>query len=167
VGKDPVQIERSIREHRDQIGRQVSQLQDRVQQDLQSMRDKAQEQASHTVEDAKHFLDLDQQMQQHPYTALAGALGLGVVLGMASEGLPGGSANGNTSSYTSRRTDGRSGLGDLMSSVAGVAGSTIQDELRQFVQEGLDSFRTKTRPREDVSNGGNSAPKPEASVQRH
>jgi hypothetical protein len=81
------------------------------------------------------------------YLHPSGALGLGVVLGAASEGLPGG---GNGSRHSNGRngdshSDGASSgmLGGLVTSMLGPTADTVRDELRNLVKEGFSSLHSK------------------------
>ena len=84
MGKDPDQIERAIRDHREAISRRISDLQGRVQKDLESVRSEAQARANGAVEQAKGAFDIESQVRDHPMSSLAGAFGAGVLLGVIS-----------------------------------------------------------------------------------
>jgi hypothetical protein len=84
---------------------------------------------------------------------MAGALGLGVVLGMVSEGLTSGGNNGQAQRdgyfHDQRRSpDGGFGLASMVSSLIGPAAATAQNELQDLVREGFASLKGR-------SNGSN------------
>ena len=146
MGRNPDEIERQIASRRAQITNHVQDVQDRVRADVESVKQTAHDQASEAMNQTKSKLDFNGQTKEHPYTMLAGALGLGVLLGAASEGLPGG---GGSARHSSSRNGGgyasdsaSSGLlGGLVSSMLGPTADTFKDELRDLVKEGFSSFK--------------------------
>ena len=149
MGKDPAQIEREIAQKRSAIGSHIESVQTRVRDDVKELRHTAEEQANQTMEQTKSKLDFSSQAQEHPLSMLAGALGLGVVLGAASEGLPGGGSSGNRSQQRSNfqsSSNGGSGgmLNGLMGSVIGPAADTVRDELRELVKDGFATFKSSS-----------------------
>jgi ElaB/YqjD/DUF883 family membrane-anchored ribosome-binding protein len=145
MGRNPDEIEREIASRRAQITNHVQDVQHRVRDDVAEVKQTANQQATEAINQTKSKLDLTGQTKEHPYTMLAGALGLGVVLGAASEGLPGG---GNGSRHSNGRngdshSDGASSgmLGGLVTSMLGPTADTVRDELRNLVKEGFSSFK--------------------------
>ena len=108
MGKDPAEIEREIAQKRSAIGSHIEGVQTRVRDDVAELRHSAEDQASATMEQTKSKLDFSAQAREHPLSMLTGALGLGVILGAASEGLPGsGGSNGNEGRTDPATTPGR------------------------------------------------------------
>jgi ElaB/YqjD/DUF883 family membrane-anchored ribosome-binding protein len=151
MGKKPDEIENEIRTYREAITRRMDDLQRRVQDDLQSVRQEAKDRASTAVGGTKDALKVDNLndsmrslMEEHALSSVAAALGVGVVLGMVSEG---GSSDGAERSEGrpgyryetngSRRNGGRSGLTSMLASFVGPAASTAQNELQDLVREGF------------------------------
>jgi hypothetical protein len=92
-------------------------------------------------------------MEEHTLSTMAGAVGLGVLAGVVSEGLGGnGSSNGGSHRSSQRNNSGSFGLGGLVSSLLGPAASTAQDEFQQLVREGFSTLRgqsgmSETKPK--------------------
>lgn len=151
MGKKPDQIEHDIREQRAHITRQIEGLQHRVQEDMQSVRAEAKDRASYAMDEAKSSLKVDtvkEMMQDHTLSTMAGALGLGVVLGVVSEGVGSGgngsSRNGGSSNGGGSNGGGggsSSGLGGLLASLVMPAASTAQDELQDLVRQGFSTLK--------------------------
>lgn len=147
MGKKPDQIEREISDQRSRIGEHLGTLQTRVQDDVGVVRDEARTRMSGAFDDAKGAFGSDGIMQQHPLTTMAGALGVGVVLGVASEGFGSGARrNDGSSGGSSGRSEAApgnsaSGIGGLLASIVGPAAGTAQEELQQLVREGFDAVR--------------------------
>jgi hypothetical protein len=165
MGKKPDQIEQDIRSQRDHISRRIEDLQHRVQDDMASVRSEAKDRASSAVDDAKgkiegakeslHTDTLKSMVEDHTISTMAGALGVGVLLGVISEGF--GSGNGSSSrsggyraasdareyGYESRRSQngGGNGLAGMIASVVGPAASAAQDELQQLVRESFGTLK--------------------------
>jgi ElaB/YqjD/DUF883 family membrane-anchored ribosome-binding protein len=149
MGQDPAAIEREIARKRSAIGSHIEGVQTRVRDDVAELRHTAEDQANATVQQTKSKLDISAQAREHPLSMLAGALGLGVVLGAASEGLPGsggganGGGNGHGQSSSRQQSNDQSNgmIAGMMTSVIGPAAETIRDELRQLVKEGFGAFK--------------------------
>jgi ElaB/YqjD/DUF883 family membrane-anchored ribosome-binding protein len=169
MGKKPDQIEQDIKAQREHISRRIDDLQTRVQDDIQTVRSEAKERANSTVgeakgklDDAKGSLNLDtvkSMVEEHTMSSIAGALGVGVLLGVVSEGLGGGgsnsgSQNGQRSSGQSNGSSGggSSGLGGMIASIVGPAASTAQDELQQLVREGFSVAKEQVQQVKSSSN---------------
>jgi hypothetical protein len=86
-------------------------------------------------------------MQDHPLTMMAGALGVGVLLGIASEGV--GTRNGSngsrSSQYTNGSSSGDSAMSGILASLIGPAAGTAREELEQLVREGFSTLRSSMR----------------------
>jgi ElaB/YqjD/DUF883 family membrane-anchored ribosome-binding protein len=167
MGKKPDQIEQDIKAQREHISRRIDDLQTRVQDDIQTVRSEAKERANSTVgeakgklDDAKGSLNLDtvkSMVEEHTMSSIAGALGVGVLLGVVSEGLGGGgsnsgSQNGQRSSGQSNGGGGSSGIGAMIASIVGPAASTAQDELQQLVREGFSVAKEQVQQVKSSSN---------------
>jgi len=156
VGKNPAEIEREIAQKRAAISAHIDDVQHRVRSDVSDLQETARREAGASVDETKHSLNIGAQAQEHPLSMLTGALGLGVILGAASEGLPGGGSNGkNDRSYDQRSSSSNDAgdglLGGLMMSVAGPATETIRDELRDLIKEGFSSFKSNTGLEQDAA----------------
>jgi hypothetical protein len=147
MGRNPDEIEREIASRRAQITNHVQDVQHRVRDDVAEVKQTANQHATEAINQTKSKLDFKGQTKEHPYTMLAGALGLGALLGVASEGL---SSGGNGSRPSNRRSgdsyassNGASSgmLGGLVTSMLGPTADTVRDELRDLVKEGFSSFK--------------------------
>jgi ElaB/YqjD/DUF883 family membrane-anchored ribosome-binding protein len=148
MGRNPDEIEREIASRRSQITNHIQDVQERVRDDVASVKQTASEQVSEAVDQTKTKLDFKGQTREHPYTMVAGALGLGVLLGAVSEGMPGGGKSGNhnggnqDSGHSSSNNGSSSGmLGGLVTSMLGPTADTVRDELRELVKEGFSTFK--------------------------
>ena len=153
MGRNPDEIEREIARRRAEMTARIQGVQARVRDDVTSLKQTAEEQTSEAVNQTKAKLDFSGQARERPYTMLAGALGLGVVLGAASEGIPGVSGspqNGSRSASQSSSDNGSSGmLGGLVTSMLGPTADTVRDELRELVREGFSSFKQSSGINQD------------------
>jgi hypothetical protein len=153
VGKKPAEIQHEIEAKRAQIGAQIDGVQHRVRSDVTDLKQSAQDQASETINQTKSTLDVGAHAREHPLSMLTGALGVGVLLGAASEGLPGsgrrdqhnGQHNGNQQA-SKEKSDGF--LGCLIMSTLGTTADTVRDELRELVKDGFSTFKSNTGMRE-------------------
>jgi ElaB/YqjD/DUF883 family membrane-anchored ribosome-binding protein len=146
MGKDPAELDRQIEQQRQQITRRLDDLQGRIRKDVSSVRDEAKGRASNMAGEAKTYVDFQTQMRERPALTMAGALGVGVLLGVLSESL-----TASDSSYTgapryayeppARPSALTSAFNDLAGSIFGPATSTFRDELRDLVQEGFTSVK--------------------------
>jgi ElaB/YqjD/DUF883 family membrane-anchored ribosome-binding protein len=159
MGANPDEIERQINEQRARINDRMQGLEYRIKEDVEKVRTEATNRTSGTVDGVKGVFQPDGPMKDHPVSMLAGALGVGVLMGMVSEGLTSGgggssSSRGNRSYENGRSSNGggaTSGLASLVSSVIGPAAATAQNELQDLVREGFSSLKSMT------SNGNSSA----------
>jgi hypothetical protein len=100
-------------------------------------------------EDAKDSLKVDsvkQMMEDHTLSTMAGALGVGVLLGVVSEGFGSGGSSSSRDGYRSR--DGHregGGMTGMLASLIGPAASTAQNELQDLVREGFDTLKGQVR----------------------
>ena len=144
MAKSSDEIEREIALHRERLGWKLQHLQDRVQRDMRNLRETAQGEVDGKTDVLGRF-DVEAQVREHPYSVLLGGLGLGVALGAASEGLAGGKGRHNGSGGQQHGAH-SSGLFDgALAALSGVAGETIQTELRRFLNDGLASMKGQPR----------------------
>jgi hypothetical protein len=153
MGTKPDEIERQIAEQRARIDHRMAGIESRIREDVENVRSEASNRTSDTVDGVKSIFQPDGPIQDHPLSMMAGALGLGVVLGMVSEGLTSGGNNGQPQrdgySHDQRRSsDGGFGLASMVSSLIGPAAATAQNELQDLVREGFASLKGR-------SNGSN------------
>ena len=146
MGANPDEIERQIAQQRARIDERMKGLETRIRDDVENVRTEASNRASGTVGGAKELFQPDGPMRDHPLSMMAGALGLGVVLGMVSEGLTSGRepGAGDRHSYRrndSRRSDGSSGISSMVGSLLGPAAVTAQNELQDLIKEGFATLK--------------------------
>jgi hypothetical protein len=147
MGTNPDEIERQIREQRALIDQRVQGLETRIRQDVDTARTETANRTSGSVDTVKEIFQPTGPMRDHPLSMMAGALGLGVVLGMVSEGLT--SGNGNSSHENGRSysrsengsSSGSSGLASMVSSLVGPAAVTAQNELQDLIKEGFATLK--------------------------
>jgi ElaB/YqjD/DUF883 family membrane-anchored ribosome-binding protein len=150
MGAKPDEIERQIREQRARIDNRMQGLEYRIKDDVDKVRSEASNRTSGTVEGVKGVFQPDGPMRDHPVSMMAGALGVGVLMGMVSEGLTSGSSSSsrNGGSHDNGRSSNgngsSSGLAALVTSVIGPAASTAQNELQDLVREGFSSLKSMT-----------------------
>lgn len=144
MAKNPDDVEREIEEQRQAIGRKLDRLQDRIEDDFEGVKHGFGEGTSTIRDQAKQVFDFEAQVRDYPLVSLAGALGVGVLIGLVTDS---GGGNGNRrDDYWTDRDHGRdrnreSGiLGGAMGSLGGIFGSVIQDEVRQMLESGLQAF---------------------------
>jgi ElaB/YqjD/DUF883 family membrane-anchored ribosome-binding protein len=150
MGAKPDEIERQIAAQRANIDQRLQGLETRVKQDVDSVRNEASNRASGTVSGFKQVFETDGPMREHPLSMMAGALGLGVVLGMVSEGITSsGGGDSRSNGSTHQRDEGRSngggssGVGSLLAGLVGPAATTAQNELQDLIKEGFASLKGK------------------------
>jgi hypothetical protein len=143
-------------------------VQQRVRTDVTDLKQSVEDQASDTLHKTKSKLDLGAQTQEHPLSMLTGALGLGVILGAASEGLPGRDGSQSRPRDTSRPSsngdgNGGGGLGGLVMTAVGPAAETVRDELRELIKDGFSTFKKSSGLAQEDSgstgNGGSPEPR--------
>ena len=146
MGTNPDEIERQIREQRALIDQRMQGLETRIRQDVDTARTETANRTSGSVDSVKEIFQPSGPMKEHPLSMMAGALGLGVVLGMVSEGLT--SGGGNTSQSSGRsyaRNDGSSsgssGIASMVGSLLGPAAVTAQNELQDLIKEGFAALK--------------------------
>lgn len=121
MGKTPDELQREIAELRQRTERKIDSLQDRVRGDVED----GAERVTHQVGER---LRLQEYVEQRPLTALAGALGAGVLLGLFTDGKGTAAARAN-----GRRAGGM--LDDLVGAASGLVGGTLEDEARKFIRQ--------------------------------
>jgi ElaB/YqjD/DUF883 family membrane-anchored ribosome-binding protein len=154
MDKKPDQIERDIREYRDQVSGRLVGLRTRARNDVDKIRSEARSRTSGGVESAKGALNSDGirgLMQEHTVSMIAGAVGVGVLLGVASEGIGGGGGSGSNDSEQNGRSnnsqsDAGGGLISMLSSFISPAASTAQEELQDLIREGFATLKEQVRP---------------------
>jgi hypothetical protein len=152
MGQDPDAIEREIRDTRERISSRISGVQRRIAGDVENLKRDAEDEANVAIEELKGLFDLGEQTRQHPYTLLTGGMGLGVLLGVASESI---SLNGNghqssnghngSNGWGNGSSQSASGLNGLLSGVLSLAATTFQDELKDLMRDGFASLRNGAR----------------------
>ena len=146
MGANPDEIERQIAEQRARIDERMRGLESHIKQEFDNVRTEASNRASGTVGGVKEIFQPDGPMREHPLTMMAGALGLGVVLGMVSEGLTSGGDSGDRNRQPYRRgdyrqSDGSSGISSMVGSLLGPAAVTAQNELQDLIKEGFATLK--------------------------
>ena len=146
MGANPDEIERQIAQQRARIDQRMKGLETRIREDVDNVRTEATNRASGTVDGAKEFFQPTGPMRDHPLSMMAGALGLGVVLGMVSEGLTAdgtGSSNRRPDGYSrdSRSSPGSNGITSMLSGLIGPAAMTAQNEIQDLVKEGFATLK--------------------------
>lgn len=181
MGKKPDQIEQDIIQQRNYISRRVEDLQHRVQEDVRTVRAEARgratgamDQAKGRMQDARQSVKLDNinldsiksLVEEHTVSSMAGALGLGVLLGVVSEGIGGGGSGRSESSRRASaaahtggdsresRNGGGGGISSMIGSMIGPAASTAQSELQDLVREGFNLMKEQLQ---QVKGGGQSS----------
>jgi hypothetical protein len=143
-------------------------VQQRVRTDVTDLKQSVEDQDSDTLHKTKSKLDLGAQTQEHPLSMLTGALGLGVILGAASEGLPGRDGSQSRPRDTSQPSsngdgNGGGGLGGLVMTAVGPAAETVRDELRELIKDGFSTFKKSSGLAQEDSgstgNGGSPEPR--------
>jgi hypothetical protein len=155
MGANPDEIERQIAQQRARIDEKMKGLETRIRDDVENVRAEATTRASGTVSGAKEIFQPDGPMRDHPLSMMAGALGLGVVLGMVSEGL---TADGHDSSrgrhdgYSrdTRSSESSGGIASMLSSLIGPAAMTAQNEIQDLVKEGFSSLKGRNNGTSDT-----------------
>ena len=115
MGKKPDEIEREIEQQRLEISQKLDRLQGRVQHDIEAVKSTASEEVNTMFGRATGAFDIKRQAEEHPLTLMAGGLGLGVLLGAASEGR----SNGGHSSSGKNGGRGDSLFGEALGAFSG------------------------------------------------
>jgi hypothetical protein len=132
MGQRPAQIEQEIKDLRQEISARIENLTNRGATDVHD--------ASEGVREGVHSLieraGLASGMEERPYAYIAGAVAVGVALGMASESvsLPDFEFNGKTNKKAPQR-NGKGGgfLGTIISGIEAAAVTEGQDLLRRWL----------------------------------
>ena len=156
MGQDPAAIERQIRESRARISGRIEVVQQRIANDVEGLRRDANQQSSEALDEIKGLLDLEQQTRAHPYTMLAGGLGVGVLLGMASESLTSGHDPQAPAKNTQNHQSNNSLFAGVLAGVLEVTSDTLRDEVGNLLRDGFSSFKSSMKE----SQGGKPTTEP-------
>jgi ElaB/YqjD/DUF883 family membrane-anchored ribosome-binding protein len=128
MGKTPDELQREIAELRNRTERKIDSLEDRVRGDVE-------EGTGRVTHQVGERLRLQEYVEQRPLTALAGAVGAGVLIGLFTGG--GGDDAGARRSGGLRSGGRRAGgmLDDLVGAASGLVGGTLEDEARKFIRQ--------------------------------
>jgi hypothetical protein len=127
MGKRPAEIEREIAQQREDISRHVSEMRQRGSDDVQEF--------SSRLGDTLNSSAVRQTVEERPMLTVAGALALGVALGMASESV---SLRGIASTAKEGARQTTSAGSGLMGALSGIAA----DELRSLLEGWLSERRS-------------------------
>jgi len=140
MGKKPAELQQGIEERRRRISRKMADLQSRIELDLDQALNAASEEASGVLQRVEDNLRLEERMDKSPITVLGGALGLGVLLGAASESISLGGNHQQSGGDDRGRSSSNGGSSPLAGALAGItsmASNTIGQELQEFVRSSL------------------------------
>lgn len=129
MGKTSDQLERELREHRDEMTRKQEALRERVREDIHDARRSVTDEISQRTK-------LHEYAEEHPLATVAAAFGTGIALGSFTGG--GGNSDQPTKRWqeSSGASNGGAGLlGGLLGGVAGPVAGTIQDEIRTLLRD--------------------------------
>lgn len=146
MGKKPAEIEREIAEKRTEISQRIDDLQTRMHDDIEAVRTDAKARSSRMMGDAKETLKVDnikQMLDEHTLSTMAGAVGVGVLIGVVSEGL-GSGGNGGSSRHDTRDNGHQKsggGMSAMLATLMGPAASVAQRELQELVRDGFASLK--------------------------
>jgi hypothetical protein len=152
MGKGSAEIEQEIRAKRKAISAKVDEMTQRGADDVREAADRVQELFDSTP--------ITKTADEHPFLTLAGALGVGVVLGMASESVSLGSLFGGSGSqagpprYDQWRQQNESQRTGLLSGLIVGLESAAIEEGRQLFHE----WMAPTRNGRDGSGNGHTQP---------
>jgi ElaB/YqjD/DUF883 family membrane-anchored ribosome-binding protein len=157
MGAKPDEIERQIAQQRARIDQRMQGLESRIRDDVDTVRTEATNRASGTVSGAKELFQPEGPMHDHPLSMMAGALGLGIVLGMVSEGLTADGAGSSSQRHggyprETSSSNGSSGIGSMLSGLVGPAAVTAQNEIQDLVKEGFAALKGHSNGRSDVTH---------------
>lgn len=128
MGKKPGDIEQEIAAKREAISRKIDEIAERGSEDAQELNERFQE--------IYNDLPLKDVAHDHPFLTVAGALGVGVVLGMASESVSlGGDGRSSSDDLYRERERSRDGGGGLVSGLVGAIEGMALDEGRRLLRE--------------------------------
>jgi ElaB/YqjD/DUF883 family membrane-anchored ribosome-binding protein len=124
MGKRPVQIEHEIAEQRELIERRVREMRDRGSRDAEELTSR--------IGDAFTGTAVRQTVDERPILTVAGALALGVALGMASESV---SLRGLLSQGEKSYRNAPSANGGILGSLSAVAVDELKDILERWATD--------------------------------
>jgi hypothetical protein len=140
-------------------------VRERVGDDVATLKRDVGDQGNEALGQLKGLLDIGEQARAHPLSAVAGGLGLGVLLGVASDSISAGngrakgrgdgSHNGAYEAVARPQNNNGSSEGafnGLLSGVLSMAAGTLQDELRELIREGFASLKDGVRGEPRASN---------------
>ena len=135
MGKRSDELRREIDDYRRQLDSKIDRLDERVRSDLRDSRD--------TVDrDVRDRLHLDKYAEERPLLTLAVAFGTGILLGSVTPEMPTPSmpSRSNGSKNNQSGSSGDSGmLSQLVGTATGALGGTIQQEIRDLIQQATGS----------------------------
>jgi hypothetical protein len=153
MGSRTDEAERRVRAQRTLIERKIADLEARTGDDFAEARRRVAHHLTHLPETVPGGEMVLEQAREHPFATLAGSLGLGVALGMAT----GGDANGR-SGRNGHEGGGMPGLGGLMGATTGAVGglaglgAAAMAPLRPYVEDlarqAVAGFAERQRARE-------------------
>jgi hypothetical protein len=115
-------------------------------------------QATEMTDKAGSFFKVPEVVRERPYTAVLGAAGLGIALGLARDRTGKKAASNGYRIYEPEPEPSEDRLPGLVASLLGVATSTMQDEVRRFVREGFAQIRASaSRPATDADRPSQSS----------
>ncbi|HXK34716.1 MAG TPA: hypothetical protein VNM91_11980 [Dehalococcoidia bacterium] len=132
MGKKSADIEREIAELRDSIATKIDRVRDRVRDDVKDF-------SSAAWDDVAERTRIGEHVEKRPMATLAAALGVGVLLGVASDGLLAGAQRGQQpearTSHNGRREGGV--IHTVAGTASGAVGGKLGDELRELLRQVL------------------------------
>lgn len=147
MGKSSNELQREIEELRAQLSGKTDHVRGRVQGDVEGVRDSFTQQVE-TVKENANYHALEERVRQNPLTYTAGALGVGVALGMLSDRI---TVGGSGPSYDSNRgryeqTEGGM-LSGMLGSLTADLGGTIRDEAQSLIRQAFEGFKAGAESR--------------------
>ncbi|HET9200044.1 MAG TPA: hypothetical protein VFO84_03590 [Dehalococcoidia bacterium] len=149
MGKSSNELQREIEELRAQLSGKTDHVRGRVQGDVEGVRDSFTQQVE-TVKENANYHALEERVRQNPLTYTAGALGVGVALGMLSDSISiGGSGKSSSSARDQRQPSNESGiLGGMLGSLTANLGGTIQEEAQSLIRQAFEGFKAGPQTRQ-------------------
>jgi ElaB/YqjD/DUF883 family membrane-anchored ribosome-binding protein len=151
MGKGSDELEREIAEFRSQLGGKTDHVKGRVQSDVEGVKDSFAQQVE-TVKENANYHALEERVRQNPLTYTAGALGVGVALGMLSDKISvgGGSGSQGESRPQARQQDAGGGLlAGFLGNLTSNLGGTIQDEAQSLIRQAFEGFKAGAQRQSD------------------
>lgn len=139
MGSKSAQIEREIIEKRRLISDKMERLETRIRDDADGVRSAVNDRLSQVSEQLDRS-SLVEYVRQHPFSSIAGALGLGVVAGVVSESAMPSRETEPRAEPRSRPAQGERVIDRLTGAIAGTALAGIQDEVDNFVRQAFRGF---------------------------